>query len=112
MNNEGGEKYKVNLHCIALYWTGVICSKPAGGTSQYLYFLIVFFSILFSFFERSFGECERLCLFRLLSCGERRRLVSRSRERSWWRRDLRSRERDRDERRLFRSKIIKIDSLK
>jgi hypothetical protein len=77
-----------------------------------LYFLIVFFSTFGSFFGRSFGERERLCLLRLLSCGERdrRRLVSlsRERERSRWRRDLRSRDRDRDERRLFRSGITRI----
>lgn len=88
---------------------GVICSKPTGGTSQYLYFFNGFFSDLFSFFDRSLGERERLCLFRLFSCGERdrRRLLSRSPrslDRSRCRRDLRSRERDRDERRLFRSR--------
>jgi len=94
------------LPCMALYWTGVICSKPTGGTSQYLYFFTGFFSLLFSFFERSLGERDRLCLFRLFSCGERdrRRLLSFSRERSRWRRDLRSRERERVERRLLLSK--------
>lgn len=68
-----------------------------------------FFSVLFSFFGRSLGERERLCLFRLLSRGDRDRrrlLLSFSRERSRLRRDLRSRERERDERRLLRSKGI------
>lgn len=87
-----------------------MCSKPTGGTSQYLYFFSGFFSLLFSFFERSFGERERSFLPRLLSRGERdrRRLLSRSRERERWRRDLWSRERDRDERRWLRSSRERI----
>lgn len=41
-----------------------------------------FFSFLLSFFDRSFGVRERERLLRLASSGERRRLLSRSRERS------------------------------
>ena len=68
-----------------------MCSKPTGGTSQYLYFLITFFSGFTSFFVRSLGERDRV----------RRRFDSRSRERSRCRRDaFRSRDRERDERRL------------
>lgn len=27
-------KQMYNLPCMALYWSGAICSKPGGGTSQ------------------------------------------------------------------------------
>lgn len=51
--------------CMALYCMGVMCSKPGGGTSQYFFTLIFFFSRCG---ERLRAEREKDAERQILNC--------------------------------------------